>query len=168
MHELVIDGRLAVPVSSSAPVSMHARLFCKLRASWASPDLNRGACSLPLQRRGELWQGLQGQVARDACGALLCALCCALCAVLRTVRCACRAAGLTVPDLPLVLPACLPTCCMLMISGLAHHALLLFGWLQAVKVLLDLENVNDSSLTLSNPVLVNLHKARAYCCAHLH
>lgn len=31
--------------------------------------------------------------------------------------------------------------------------------LQAVKVLLDLENVNDASLTLSNPVLVNLHKA---------
>ncbi|KAI7839821.1 hypothetical protein COHA_006442 [Chlorella ohadii] len=30
--------------------------------------------------------------------------------------------------------------------------------LVAVKVLLDLENVNDSSLTLSNPVLVNLHK----------
>lgn len=26
-------------------------------------------------------------------------------------------------------------------------------------MLLDLENVNDASLTLSNPVLVNLHKA---------
>ncbi len=47
-------------------------------------------------------------------------------------------------------------------------------------MLLDLENVNDSSLTLSNPVLVNLHKVRcavlrsvavlrcvAACCAAL-
>lgn len=83
------------------------------------------------------------------------------------VRCACRAAGLTVPDLRLALPARLPTCCCMMESGLSHHALLLLVWLQAVKVLLDLENVNDSSLTLSNPVLVNLHKARGSFAAAL-